>query len=81
MPKVPMASADLRSATYRIALLLHRRTSGTALDPIDYNSCILSPPLCNDWLLVERPRLLLPALAALALALGAVPGRAFLPQS
>ena len=51
--------------------------SGAALEPIDYNICILSPSLHNGVLHAEQPRLLTPAQAALAHALGSVCGHAF----
>jgi hypothetical protein len=62
-------------------LPLHRRTTGAALEPIDYNLNILSPTVCNLALHAEQLRPLTPAQAALAYALGAVQGRAFVLQS
>jgi len=78
---VPNASADLQLAACHTALPLHRRVSGAALEPIDYNVNILSPPLLNGLLHAEQPRLLTPAQALLAHALGAVHARAFAIQS
>ena len=57
-------------ATCHAALPLHRRMSGDALVPIDYNMCILSPSLHNSVLHAEQPRLLTPEQVALAYALG-----------
>ena len=74
---MPNASADLQGAACHTALPLHRRTSGAALEPIDYNINILSPQLHNGVLHAEQPRLLTPAQAALAHALGSVCGHAF----
>ena len=76
-PKVPNVPADYHSAAFCTALPLHRRTSGTALEPIDYNINILSPQLHNGLLQAVQPRSLTPAQAALAHALGSVCGRAF----
>jgi hypothetical protein len=73
-------SADYQLTTRNAALPLHRRMSGGALVPIDYNLCILSPSLHNGVLHAEQQRLLTPAQAALAHAIGIAQGSAFAVQ-
>ena len=76
-PKVPNASVNLQLSACRTALPLHRRTSGAALAPIDYNVNILLPSLHSGLLHAEQPCLLTPEQAALAHALGSMCGHAF----
>ena len=74
---MPNASTDCQLAACRTVLPLQRRMSGTVLEPIDYQNCILSLPLHNGLLQAEQPHLLTPAQAALAHAIGIVRGSAF----